>query len=171
MLPCCECRSGSSLRRRQRSAGGNCGHRIKTTGSYAEPTEGNETYSVTITMANGTKSRTVTNLSGQVISESTIGNAADGEITKTYGYAEDGTLSKETDAAGNYRTYEYDSLNRQIAINYFDAEGVQALRTEFSYGTDGNVSEMKDYAFENGSKTLYRWTDSACIVGNFLNKS
>ncbi|NCE97679.1 RHS repeat-associated core domain-containing protein [Emergencia sp. 1XD21-10] len=133
---------------------------VKTSVSYADPTEGNEASSVTITMANGTKSRTVTNLSGQVISESTIGNAADGEITKTYGYAEDGTLSKETDAAGNYRTYEYDSLDREIAINYFDAAGAQTLRTEFSYDTGGNVSEMKDYAFESGSKTLYRWTET-----------
>ena len=61
-------------------------------------------------------------------------------------------------SAGNYRTYEYDSANRQTAVNLFAADGSQTLRTEYAYDPAGNLTVMKDYRYTEAGGLLYRYT-------------
>ena len=133
------------------------GSRITTTVSYTEPVSGENTSSAVITMAGGSKSRTVTDVQGQTVLESTIDG--DRAIEKKYQHDDSGNVLKQTDSAGNYRTYEYDSADRQTAVNYFDENGVQEFGTEFAYDPQGNITVMEDFRYENGSKILYRYTE------------
>ena len=41
-------------------------------------------------------------------------------------------LIKETESAGNYRTYEYDSRDRKTAVHSFNAAGKETLRTVYT---------------------------------------
>ena len=59
------------------------GSRITTTVSYTEPVSGENTSSAVITMAGGSKSRTVTDVQGQTVLESTIGGAHGGGAVLT----------------------------------------------------------------------------------------
>ncbi len=61
-------------------------------------------------------------------------------------------------SAGNYRTYEYDSANRQTAVNLFAADGSQTMRTEYAYDPAGNLTVMKDYRYTEAGGLLYRYT-------------
>ena len=96
------------------------------------------------------KSRTVTDVQGQTVLESTIGG--DRAIEKKYQHDDSGNVLKQTDSAGNYRTYEYDSADRQTAVNYFDENGVQEFGTEFAYDPQGNITVMEDFRYENGKQ-------------------
>lgn len=61
-------------------------------------------------------------------------------------------------SAGNYRTYEYDSANRQTAVNLFAADGSQTLRTEYAYDPAGNLTVMKDYRYTEAGGLFYQYT-------------
>ncbi|MFR7990670.1 MAG: hypothetical protein ACLU5F_08740, partial [Anaerovoracaceae bacterium] len=61
-------------------------------------------------------------------------------------------------SAGNYHTYEYDSANRQTAVNLFAADGSQTLRTEYAYDPAGNLTVMKDYRYTEAGGLLYQYT-------------
>ena len=58
-------------------------------------------------------------------------------------------------SAGNYHTYEYDSANRQTAVNLFAADGSQTLRTEYAYDPAGNLTVMKDYRYTEAGGLRY----------------
>ena len=126
---------------------------------YVDPVSGDNTSKTTITLANGSKSRTIVNVEGQTVQESDLGAGSETPINKDYVFTNSGNVLRLTDSAGNYREYEYDPADRQTAVNYFDKNGIQTLRTEFSYDVLGNVTEMRDYRYENGVKTLYRFTE------------
>ncbi len=73
-------------------------------------------------------------------------------------YDPEDRLVKETESAGNYRTYEYDSRDRKTAVNSFDASGTQTLRTVYTYDKRDNVTSMADYQYADGEAVLYHYT-------------
>ena len=111
------------------------------------------------TYANGQTSVTFENATGKTIKVVDQGDETAADIVKSYVYDARDNLIKETYSKGNYKTYEYDARDRQIAVNeYESASGSVVRRTEYSYNTADLVTVMKDYTYESGSKTLYRYT-------------
>lgn len=113
---------------------------------------------VTTIDARGNQSSILTNARG--LEESIIDylDASAEGMKRTYVYDEQGNKVKETELAGNYRTYAYDGKNRLTQTRYYDTAGTESLRTEYTYNAADQIIEMKDYHVSGETVTLYRTT-------------
>ncbi|MFR1062552.1 polymorphic toxin-type HINT domain-containing protein [Intestinibacter bartlettii] len=128
-----------------------------TTIEYDKENEDGTTSTI-VTDANGNKTETATNSQDLSVYSKNLGNGNITPITSNTDYDVKNNVIKQTDSKGNYKIFEYDDMDRNTAINYFDEDEKQTFRTEYVYDILGNVLQMKDYKVSNNENTLYRFT-------------
>ena len=109
-----------------------------------------------VTDARGNESYTITSPGGNEIEVSDIGDGNVEPIEKTYTCDADGNVTRQDEAEGNYKTFEYNDKGENTEINCFDKNDVNTLRTQYTYDDSGRMLTMKDFKKDGNSMVLFR---------------
>ena len=123
--------------------------------SYTIRNDGSE--KETVTDPNGNISETITSPGGNETKVSDTGDGTVDPIEKTYTYDADGNIIRQDEAEGNYKTFTYNAKGENTVINCFDKNGVNTLRTQYTYDDSGNMLTMKDFRKDGDDMVMFRY--------------
>ncbi|MBQ2678072.1 MAG: RHS repeat-associated core domain-containing protein [Firmicutes bacterium] len=123
--------------------------------SYTIGNDGSE--KETVEDANGNTSETITSPGGNETKVSNKGDGTVDSIEKTYTYDADGNVTRQDEAEGNYKTFTYNAKGENTVVNCFDKNGVNTLRTQYTYDDSGNMLTMKDFRKDGDDMVMFRY--------------
>ena len=116
------------------------------------------TISSKTTDANGNISKEYSDAQGRKVKIEDLGNGNIQPISTSFDYDDQGNLTRETYANGDYKEYTYDGRSRLNQVTCYRAGGTGTLETKYTYSSTDQVLAMEDFQINGNGKVRYRYT-------------
>lgn len=112
----------------------------------------------TTTDANGHIKESISDTDGNLLEVRDVGDSDDDDIFTKFEYDKRGLCIKESQAKGNYKTYEYDDDSRITREEFFTSDGTKEKEVTYEYDYQGLLTSKSTFSINGTSGILDSFT-------------